>query len=208
MLIFSSQNLVFLAVPKTGTTAIEAALHRKADIILTKGRKHIPARRYEAKIAPFLANTFGLRPDRMAVMRDPEDQLGSWYRYRSGPRLKGSPKSTAHLSFDAFVRGVISDAPPPYAELGSQFRFLTSGEGEVLVHHLFAYERQRDLKRFLEDRFEDRLNFPIKNVSPLAPLELEPKTRAALHTVRSAEFALYDRLMDQGGRLDFAQHSA
>jgi hypothetical protein len=38
MLVFSKQNLVFLAVPKTGTTAIEMALRPKADIVFAKHR--------------------------------------------------------------------------------------------------------------------------------------------------------------------------
>jgi hypothetical protein len=53
MLVFFEQNLVFLAVPKTGTTAIEGALHSKADIVFAKSRKHTTGMLYRMKIAPF-----------------------------------------------------------------------------------------------------------------------------------------------------------
>lgn len=203
MLIFSAQSLAYLAVPKTGTTAVEMALRPKADIVFAKRRKHITAQRFHNKIAPWLADTFDLRPERIAVMRDPEDQIASWYRYRTAADLRGSDKSTAHLSFDAFVRDVIHDSPPPHADLGSQFNFLTSAEGDVLVHRLFAYEAQPAFRGFLEDRFGEPLHFKSKNVSPPARAELEPATRAKLRARRAAEFALYDRLREAGGVLSF-----
>lgn len=200
MLIFSAQNLAFIAVPKTGTTAIELALRPHADIIFAKGRKHMPAQKFHKRLAPFLAKNFDLHPERMAVLRDPEEQIRSWYRYRTGARQKGSEKSTFDLSFDAFVRDVISDTPPPHAGIGSQWNMVT-GHGEVLVHHLFAYESQPVLRAFLDDRFQDRIELKPKNVSPPADAPLDPATRKALRKARAKEFALYDRLCDAGGHL-------
>ena len=115
MLIFSAENLAYFAVPKTGTTSVELALRARADIVFAKGRKHMPAQRFHAKVAPFLETAFSLRPDRVAVMRDPVDQLGSWYRYRTTADLRGSQNSTAGISFDQFILDVIADAPPPHA---------------------------------------------------------------------------------------------
>ena len=82
MLVFSEQNLVFLAVPKTGTTAIEMALRPKADVIFAKQRKHTTALRFRTKIGPFLRNAYDMNPKPFAIMRDPIDQIASWYRYR------------------------------------------------------------------------------------------------------------------------------
>lgn len=200
MLIFSAQSLVFIAVPKTGTTAVEMALRPRADIIFTKNRKHMTAQRFDRKIAPFLAEAFNLRPERMAVIRDPEEQIRSWYRYRTGERQKGSEKSTFDLSFDAFVRDVISDDPPAHAGIGSQWNMIT-GKGEVLVHHLFAYETQPVFRAFLDDRFGDEVTLKAKNVSPPADAPLDPATRAALRAARAREFDLYDRVRDAGGHL-------
>lgn len=201
MLVFSAQSLAYIAVPKTGTTAIEMALKPRADIVFAKHRKHMTAQRFHNKVAPFLADTFGLRPDRLAVMREPEEQIRSWYRYRNGDRQKGSPNSTGGISFDEFVRAVISDDPPPYAGIGSQWNMLTSGRGGVLVHHLIAYEAQPLLRSFLADRFGEDIELKQKNVSPAADAPLEPATRDLLKAARADEFALYDRLQDAGGHL-------
>lgn len=201
MFVCSAQNLAFIAVPKTGTTAVEMALKPKADILFTKQRKHLTAQRFHKKIAPFLANAFNLRPDRIAVMRDPEEQIRSWYRYRTRDIQLGTQTSTDNLSFDQFVLDVISDAPPPHAGIGSQYRMLTSSSGQVLVHHLFAYEAQPKFRTFLNDRFGEDIEFKPKNVSPPAKAPLDPDIRARLRAARSAEFALYDRLKGADGHL-------
>jgi hypothetical protein len=201
MLVFSKQNLAFLAVPKTGTTAFEMALRPRADIILTKRRKHLTATRFHNKVAPFLADTFDLTVETMAVMRDPVEQIRSWYRYRSGPRQKGTQASTNGCSFDDFVLAVISDDPPPFAGIGSQFNFVTSGKGKVLVTHLFAYENQPVFHTFLAQAFGEEIVLKQKNVSPPANAPLSAPVEAKLRKARAEEFALYDRITAAGGHL-------
>ena len=201
MLIFSAEALAFIAVPKTGSTAIDAALKPRADILFTRQRKHMPARRFHARLAPFLASEFNLRLECFAVMRDPEEQIRSWYRYRAREARAGSGNSTDGIGFDQFVRAVISDAPPPYATIGSQAGMLCGGDGAILVHHLFAHETPDRLHRFLEDRFGERIPLPRKNVSPAVPAELAPATRAKLRAARAREFDLHARLRDNGGYL-------
>ncbi|MDX2485577.1 MAG: sulfotransferase family 2 domain-containing protein [Pseudodonghicola sp.] len=201
MLVFSAESLVFLAVPKTGTTALEHALRSRADITFSKQRKHITAQRFHNQIAPFLKRAFALEPERMAVMRDPEDQIRSWYKYRSRERLQDKDAATDTLSFDDFVRDVIRDDPPAHAQIGSQFRFLTSARKQLLVHHLFAYEDQPQILRFLETRFGEPVTLQRKNVSPPAEAPLDPDLRSRLRAARPEEFALYDRLRDAGGHL-------
>ncbi len=201
MLIFSAQKLAFVAVPKTGTTAIEMALKPRADIIFTKKRKHITAQRFHKKIAPFLEKEFGVKLARFAVMREPEEQIRSWYRYRAREAKQGSEFSTTGISFDQFVREVISDDAPPYAGIGSQHAMLTSYKGQVLVDHLFAHEAQPALMAFLAKRFGEEIALKPRNVSPQIEADLEPTTRAKLRTVRAAEFDLYARLSDAGGHL-------
>ena len=153
------------------------------------------------RIAPFLAEAFDLRPERFAVMRAPEEQIRSWYRYRAGQRQTGSEASTQGLTFDQFVADVISDTPPPHAGIGSQHRMLTSGKGAVLVHHLFAYENQPALRQFLSDRFGEDIVLKPKNVSPTVDAPLSDEMRARLRAARAEEFALYDRLIAAGGHL-------
>ena len=200
MLIFSKVNLAYIAVPKTGTTAISMALKPKSDISFNGWRKHMTAQRFHNKVAPFLKDAFGLEPDRCAVIRDPEEQIRSWYRFRTRENTSSDAVSTSDISFDQFVLDVISDDPPPHAGIGSQWNMLT-GRGTVLVHHLFAYERPTLFRGFLHERFGTELSFGQKNVSPKTPAPLDPKTRKKLRERREKEFALYDRVMDADGHL-------
>lgn len=201
MLIFLRHNLAYLATPKTGTTAVEMALRPRAEIVFAKNRKHVTAARYTRKVAPFLEDAFGIRPEAVAAMRLPIDQIASWYRYRRADRLRGTSLSTATLSFDAYVAEVISDDPPPRAEIGSQFRFLTDGRGDVMAEHVFAYEAQAVFRDFLSERLKTDVQIRVKNTSPPADCTLSPGTEARLRTARAAEFALYDRIVASGGHL-------
>lgn len=201
MLVFLRQNLTFLATPKTGTTAVEMALKPRAEVIFTKNRKHITALRYANKIAPFLEDTFGVRPPSVAVMREPVDQIRSWYKYRSQERLDGTKQSTKGISFDQFVREVISDDAPKRAQIGRQFNFLTDGKTRVMADHIFAYETQKEFLAFLSEQLDHPVEIAAKNVSPKVEAALEPGTLERLREVRAEDFILYADLMDRGGHL-------
>jgi len=201
MLIFTSQSLAFIAVPKTGTTAVEIALKSKADIVFAKRLTHMTARRFHTKIAPFLRRSFDLAPERFAVMRDPEEQIRSWFRYRAREQNQDSDASTGGLSFDEFVLQVLTKDPPRLAKIGSQYNMLTSGNGDLLVHHLFLYEKPLQFHAFLSDRFAEDIVLKQKNVSPPVHAPLSPEVRAKLHAARPREFDLYARLQDVGGHL-------
>ena len=54
MQIYFNQNLAFLAIPKTGTTAYEMALRKEADIIFAKRRKPMTAGQFQRRMMPFL----------------------------------------------------------------------------------------------------------------------------------------------------------
>ncbi|MBL6637385.1 MAG: gamma-glutamyl kinase [Planktomarina sp.] len=115
MLIFSRYNLVLLAVPKTGSTALEVALGQEAD-----GRfgnppelKHLPLYRYNRFVRPLVQLTTGQDPETFALIREPISWLRSWYRYRARNSMAGLPTSTYHISFDQFVHDAMSDNPHP-----------------------------------------------------------------------------------------------
>ena len=201
MLIFPDQRLTFLATPKTGTTAIEMALQPHAEIIFAKQRKHINAKRYAGKIAPFLKRTFGIETETVAVMREPVEQIRSWYRYRARAEVAGLPRATSTMTFDDFVMAVISNRPPEFARIGSQHGFLTDRAGALKVDHLFAYEDQARLLAFLSDRLDTRVKLEQRNVSPKVEAPLSAHVEALLRAKRAAEFALYERLMSADGYL-------
>ena len=181
------------------------ALKPRADIIFSKGRKHMNAQRFHTKIAPFLLDTFDFVPECVAVIRDPIEQIRSWYKYRNGPRQKNTSRGTHGCSFDDFVLATLSNNPPDFARIGNQYKMLTSGnlskDGRVLVHHLFAYENQKQFLNFLNERFEKEVVLKRKNVSPDASAPLSPKTEAKLRAYRAREFALYDSVLQAGGHL-------
>jgi hypothetical protein len=199
MLVFWKQRIVLLAVPKTGTTALEQALlpHASAAILDPPGQKHVSAQGYRNRLSNFFEQR-GKRPmELVAVMREPVDWLGSWYRYRSRPQLDGKPNSTAGLSFDAFVEAWLRDDKPAYAEVGSQANFLTDDQGKLAVDRLYRYDRIPSLVRFMEDRLDTSLDISRANVSPKGPVELSDAMRNRLMREAAAEFALWDSLAGQ-----------
>ncbi|MFB2531967.1 gamma-glutamyl kinase [Paracoccus sp. p4-l81] len=194
MLMFWNERLVFLAVPKTGTTAIEGALAPRASLVLRDPAtlKHTPVYRYRRFLEPYFATCGPKDLETLAVTRHPIDWLGSWYRYRLRDDLVGHPNSTRGVTFDEFVREFCKDKPAPYAALGTQAKFLTDADGQIAVTHLFRYEAQPRLIAFLEDRLSIKIQFKQLNVSPKAELTLSPKIEAILRRKRAAEFAVWE----------------
>ncbi|WP_149142078.1 hypothetical protein [Gemmobacter caeruleus] len=200
MLVFWHQQLTMLATPKTGTTAIESALESMAHVVIQRppALKHASVRKYHRFIGPWLESAAGKPFTLIATMREPLDWLGSWYRYRQREEMGDARKSTTGMSFDEFVRLYCSDAPPPAVAVGSQAQFLQA-KGERGLDRLFRYERIEDLIEFLEDRLDCEITLPRLNVSPQVPTDLEPATERRLRQFAAADFALYDRLCQQGG---------
>ena len=115
MLIFWKQKLAFLAIPKTGTSAYAQALAPVASLSLQDPPelKHAPLIRYNRFIRPMYEIVCNTQLDTMAVIREPISWMGSWYRYRQRPFLKGKPTSTQDITFDTFARGYLQTTPPP-----------------------------------------------------------------------------------------------
>ncbi|WP_375689107.1 hypothetical protein [Pseudooceanicola sp. LIPI14-2-Ac024] len=203
MLVFTRANFALFAVPKTGTTAYHAALERHAQIVLARdtGLKHMPLRKYDRWFAPYLKGAHDLVPDRVAVMRDPVEQVRSWYRFRLRPKVRGGPRDLTGMSFDDFVGDVIARRPPEHARIGSQYTFLSSPKGAVLVDHLFAYEHPDRFRAFLKDRLGKEIDPPRRNVSPEVDAPLSDEMHAAFRAARPEEWALYEALVAAGGHL-------
>lgn len=200
MLVFWKQKLVVLAVPKTGTTALEAALepHASAAILDPPGMKHVSLSRYRSVLEGFFEQRGRAPHEVMAIMREPIDWLGSWYRYRSRDQLKGKPNSTQGIDFDRFIEAWLEDKPPSFAQVGSQAKFLTPEAGQAEIDHLFRYDQMEEAVGFLEGRLGKSLNLPRKNVSPDFELVLSPEMETRLRRERAAEFDLWNRLCAKG----------
>ncbi|TDT77872.1 hypothetical protein BDE40_1172 [Litoreibacter halocynthiae] len=198
MMIFFKERLAFLAVPKTGTSALENALGPKASVIFRDppGIKHTNARSFEAKYRQ-LFERGNLPPlETMAVMREPVEWLGSWYRYRQRPALNGHPNSTAGLSFDDFVTAYLADVQPAFANVGQQSRFVTDQSGDLLINHLFSYHNLAAAIRFLEDRLDRKISLKSINQSPKQDISLSPALSAELRKTCALDFEIYQALQD------------
>jgi hypothetical protein len=196
MLVFYDQRLVILATPKTGSTALAAALESLAQVSIQRPAvlKHTNVHRYHRFVGPYLAAASGKPFTVVALMREPRDWLGSWYRYRQRDDVTDRARQTHAMSFDAFVSAWCADPRPDFASVGSQARFLAPSNG-TRVDHLFRYEAIEGFVDFLEDRLNCEIVLPRLNVSPLAELNLSPATEARLRDAAAADYALYDALL-------------
>ena len=194
MLVFWDQRLAFLATPKTGSTAIAAALESLAAVSVQRPPllKHTTVHRYRRFIAPYLAAASKEEFTLVALMREPRDWLGSWYRYRQRDDTD-TERSTRGISFDEFVQAWCQNPQPEFAAVGSQGRFLRPRQGQG-VDRLFRYEEIDGFVDFLEDRLGCEIILPRLNVSPAGATALSAATEALLHEVAAEDFALYATL--------------
>ena len=80
MLVFYKERLVFLSMPKTGSTAYQTALSPHADIIIADPPqlKHAPVYRYNRFFQPMFEKACKVEMETLALMREPISWLGSW----------------------------------------------------------------------------------------------------------------------------------
>jgi hypothetical protein len=201
VLIFWAQRLVFLANTKTGSTSIEAALEQMAHVAIRRPPelKHMTARRYRQHMRPLLEKPAGGPFSTVAVMREPIDWLGSWYRYRSREALAGAARSSADMTFSQFVEAYLSDDPPLVARVGRQSRFLGDDDGKPLVDRIFRYEEIGGFVHHLEDIFGCEITLPRLNVSPTVGIDLSGDLRRRLRDHFAPDYAIYDSLSHSTG---------
>lgn len=200
MLVFWNERLVLLSVPKTGTHAYTQALGPRASMVVTgpPELKHAPVYRYNRFFRPMFEKMGAEEMELVAVIREPLDWLGSWYRYRQRPALDGRPTSTKGHSFDAFLEASCEDAPPAFANVGNQAKFVEARPNGTAVSHFFRYEDQAGLRAFLAERLGDLPDIPSVNVSPRLDLQASPDVEALLRRERAAEFTLWESIPVRG----------
>ncbi len=194
MMVFFKPRLVVLSVPRTGTTALQAALGARADMLIANppALKHAPVYRYNRFLRPMFKQVCGVDLALVGVMREPVSWLGSWYRYRRRAALAGHPNATADMSFDAFVAAYCSDAPPAFANVGCQAKFLERQPNGVGPARIFDYHQPETLLAFLAEELGELPQVPRLNVAPAAPLALSAQTEARLRERYAAAFDLYE----------------
>lgn len=194
MLIFFKERLALLSVPKTGSTAYEMALRHRADIVVSgpPDLKHAPVRRYDRFFQNIFRKMHDTEMEIMAVVREPVDWLGSWYRYRSRIELSGQPHSTRDMRFDEFVQAYMQNPRPAFADVGSQSEFFRTRSNGAGASYVFRYEHQDKILDFLQNRLNTEIQLTRENVSPQRDLVLADQTALAIRKKHSAEFTLYE----------------
>lgn len=200
MLVFWNERLVLLSVPKTGTHAYAQALGPRASMVVTDPPelKHAPVYRYNRFFRPMFEKLGAQDMELVAVIREPLSWLGSWYRYRQRPALDGRPTSTKGVSFDAFLTACCSDAPPAFANVGNQAKFIEARPNGTAVRHVFRYEDQDGLRAFLAARLGPLPEFPKANVSPSLSLDISADVETHVRRARASEFALWGAIPVRG----------
>ncbi|MTH64940.1 hypothetical protein [Paracoccus shanxieyensis] len=193
MLIFWEKRLVFLATPKAGSTAIEAALDSLANVSVQRPAplKHTDLKSYRSHIAPWLLAATGEHFTTVALMREPIDWLRSWYRFRLRDDIDDPDHHMVGVSFADFARDY---AGPRSLTSGiePQAAFLTDGPDQVDC--IFRYEDIAEFTDFLEDRLDCVISLPRVNVPPAVDVSLDSTAEAGLRDALRPDLALYDQL--------------
>jgi hypothetical protein len=120
--------------------------------------------------------------------------LGSWFRYRRREDGVEAAKSTRGMDFDAFVQAWCAAERPPFANVGSQARFLRPHPTGRWLDRLFRHDEPDALRDFLEAELGERIVLPRLNVSPPGDTTLSDRTARLLQRRAREDFALYDTL--------------
>jgi hypothetical protein len=184
MLASVEKQFVLLSNPKTGTTALEKAFVKYADI-RTGGSpkwKHI---RYD-KFKDIFGDYFERQGCQIyAVARHPIDTLASWFKYRSRkalarPRHKGAANYTGEITFAKFVEEWASDSPPPRARVPVSVKWCMTRRGTPAPINFYRYEDISLLAAKLSEHVGEALELPKKNVSPERDVSIDRERIAAL----------------------------
>lgn len=199
MLIFPRRRLVLLAMPKCGSTAVEAAVGSVAAIRCTGGGlKHTSMADFERFWQPMLAHVGHPREsyEVVCLFREPLDWLHSWWRYRSREQLRGHPDRagnfTGDLSFEAFAQSYLDDSVR--LDGGDQSAFVRGMDGRVGVDRVFRYEDMDRFVDFLQDRVGREVRMRRVNVSPVANLQLSQALHGRLVEHLRPDYEIYDGL--------------
>jgi len=128
----------------------------------------------------------------IALIREPIEWLGSWYRYRQRGENLNTSSSTADVSFDEFVEAYLGNDRPKYANVGQQAQFITGGGDKPLVTQLWRYTAIDDLTLYLRLQLGFKFKLEQVNVSPKRALSLSPENNRTLQSHFQKDFDLYE----------------
>lgn len=183
-------GFVFLAMTKTGSTAVQRQLGQHAQLVARKppAMKHMTARTFHRLMIPLLDH-YGFSRDSyelVCIVREPVDWTLSWWRYRARP---GAGHSSAEVSFDEFAEQVVAGE----VKLGGPRRFVSSPDGEVLVDRIYKYEHLDSAVTWMAAKLGVEPTTPDRvNVSPDRPTEVSERSRRMLQEFFAADVEVYE----------------
>jgi len=172
MLYFPDAQLAYVAVPKTGGTAIESAFEHLSEVKHDFGNlklMHMSARQ--------IREIYGSGVEIVGAIRHPFDWVCSKYRYLCSEIFPyNSPYSPRLIGFDRFLKRVVRGEkawPEPHR---SQIEYLDGADT------IFQYEQFGLLVGYLNNRLGSSVDVPIKNVSPSVNVSVDvDKIAAVVH---------------------------
>ncbi|MBF4163434.1 sulfotransferase family protein [Nocardioides acrostichi] len=201
MLAAPKHGFVVLAVPKSGSTALEHAFRKHAQLVTSgpPSLKHVTAVEFDERFAPLLRNHGYERTDYAvtAVVREPVSWLASWWRYRSRPGIVGKATYVGDLGFDEFAGRVVAGE----IRLRPQRDYVTTDGGGLAVDRLWRYDDLDSAFAWMRDQVgKKKIRLRQRNVSPERQHEVSASTRALIEEAYASDVALY-RSIEDGGRV-------
>lgn len=197
-------GLVFLAMTKCASTAIEDELFEYSQLVTRKNPslKHMHYRGFQRFIAPMLRRHGHPRDsyEVVCVMREPISWLHSWWRYRGRPQLANAagPRRrnyTGDISFEQFVQAYIAQNETYATSVGRQANFVRGPNDQIVgVDRLFRYEELDSFVDYASERVGRPLRLEKVNVSPKTRLKLPRSTRRELQEFLATEYYIYETL--------------
>jgi len=198
VLLAPRHGFVFLAIPKTGTSAIETAFRPYAQVAPQgiPAIKHTKYAEFQRFLQPFLAAK-GFPRDSyevVCVFREPIDWLSSWWRYRSRGKLAdpSNPKHhryTGDVTFEQFACAYMESDNRE----GHQSRFVRARRGQTEIDRIFRYDRLDLLVEFLCEKIGEDVDLEVKNVSPERSFSLSEECERELREFLQPEYRIYER---------------
>lgn len=196
MLASVEKSFVLLCNPKTGTTALEAAFGKFADIRTGSSPKwkHINYDRMTAIFGDYFqrqgCTIYG-------VARHPADALVSWYRYRSREELaarkhRPDSKYTGDIPFSQFMEEW-ANRRTKRAQVPVSVDWCLTGRKKPAPMTFYRYEDVPVLFEVLSGHVGRKVKSKKRNVSPERAIDVERNAIEALPRMQKY-IELYDRI--------------
>mgnify|MGYP000442191496 CR=1 FL=1 len=121
-----------------------------------------------------------------------KEKHGSWSVEVGGDFAHVKGMNVLPVLAAEFVTAYTKGERPPFANVGSQAKFVEPRPNGISVRHLFRYENQAGLLAFLEERLGTTIDLPRENVSPRRDLSLSPEIAAKLRRKCAADFETWE----------------